>query len=194
MSDEKKPRKKTGGRMAGVPNKRTLIGRSVSETLKNWLGFDDDSVARTGMIDGKGYAGREKLRAMFDDQRPVDPQYVALCKFLFSYAYGTPAKHVIDKVQKDPLIFVAQHGYLPWDARVDPGHQRSLDLIAGKARRRSSAPSRPRTPRSSNRSPRARPSRSLFRRPPQIPRPIDERADEADPLPRPLSAPGVLGR
>ncbi len=60
------------------------------------------------------------------------PVHHALCKFLFSYAYGTPTKHVIDKVQKPPVVFATVHGYLPWDSRVDPGHQRSLDLIARK--------------------------------------------------------------
>jgi len=113
MSDEQKPRKKRGGRVAGVPNKRTLIGKSVSETLSNWLGFDDAAVERTGMIDGKGYGGRLKLEAMWNKGRPIDPQFVALGKFLFSYAYGNPGKMVMEsKQQRPPVIFL---GSKPWD-------------------------------------------------------------------------------
>jgi hypothetical protein len=115
---DKKPRKKTGGRVPGSKNKRTLIGKDVAETLKNWLGFDNESVERTGMIDGDGYRGRLALKAMWDDQRPVDPQYVALAKFLFGYAYGTPGKHQQEGVQRQTLIFSSTHGYLPYDSRA----------------------------------------------------------------------------
>ncbi|SRR6266478_2303453 len=136
VMSEKKPRKKTGGRVPGSKNKRTLIGKDVSETLKNWLGFDDESVQRTGMIDGKGYAGRLKLEAMWDDRRPVDPQYVALAKFLFSYAYGTPGKATEGKVEREPMVFATTHGYQSWDPRA-PGaaemNARSQRMIEAKA-------------------------------------------------------------
>src|SRR3979411_2768432 len=111
---EKKPRKKTGGRVPGSKNKRTLIGKDVAETLKNWLGFDNESVQRTGMVDGDGYRGRLALKAMWDDQRPVDPHYVAPAKFLFGYAYGLPGKAVERKEQREQLIFATTHGYVPW--------------------------------------------------------------------------------
>jgi hypothetical protein len=86
----------------------------VSETLKNWLGFDDESVQRAGMLDSDGYRGRLALRAMWDDRRPVDPQYVALAKFLFSYAYGLPTKVVEHKEQRAQLVFASTSGHVPW--------------------------------------------------------------------------------
>jgi hypothetical protein len=88
------------------------------------------------MIDGKGYAGRLKLEAMWDDRRPVDPQYVALAKFLFSYAYGTPGKATEGKVEREPMIFATTHGYQSWDPRA-PGaaemNARSQRMIEAKA-------------------------------------------------------------
>jgi hypothetical protein len=148
---DKKPRKKTGGRVPGSKNKRTLIGKDVAETLKNWLGFDNESVERTGMIDGDGYRGRLALKAMWDDQRPVDPQYVALAKFLFGYAYGTPGKHQQEGVQRETLVFSTSHGYLPWDSRAPAAaalNARSVLMIEGRPRRSSSRPrrARPRPP------------------------------------------------
>jgi hypothetical protein len=99
-------------------NRKTIVGKNVSETLKNWLGFDDESVARTGMIDGDGYRGRLALKAMWDDERPIDPRYIDLAKFLFSYAYGTPGKFQPNVVQREPLVFASTHGYVPWDDRI----------------------------------------------------------------------------
>jgi hypothetical protein len=133
---EKKPRKKTGGRVPGSKNKRTLIGKDVAETLKNWLGFDNESVQRTGMVDGDGYRGRLALKAMWDDQRPVDPQYVALAKFLFGYAYGLPGKAVERKEQREQLIFATTHGYVPWDSRAPEAarlNARSERMITAKS-------------------------------------------------------------
>jgi hypothetical protein len=130
-----KPKKKRGGRVPGSKNKRTLIGKDVSETLKNWLGFDNASVERTGQIDGEGYRGRLALREMWEDRRPIDPRYIALAKFLFSYAYGTPGKFQPDVVQRDPLVFATLHGYQPWDDRA-PGaaaiNARSKEMNAAK--------------------------------------------------------------
>jgi len=114
-------RKKTGGRKPGSLNRRTIVGKNVSETLKAWLGFDDESVARTGMIDGRGYGGRLKLEAMWNKGRPIDPQFIALGKFLFSYAYGNPGKMQMESgPQKSSVLFVTQHGYMPYDARANP--------------------------------------------------------------------------
>jgi hypothetical protein len=133
---EKKPRKKTGGRKPGSLNRKTVIGKNVSETLKAWIGLDDESVARTGMIDGEGYRGRLALRDMWEDRRPVDPQFVALAKFLFGYAYGTPGKAVERKEQRDQLLFITTHGYVPWDSRAPAAaalNARSVRMIEGKA-------------------------------------------------------------
>jgi hypothetical protein len=75
---------------------------------------------------------------MWDDERPVDPQYVALAKFLFSYAYGTPSKHQPNVVQRDPLLFISTTGYTPWDPAnplAKEMNERSARMIAeGDAR------------------------------------------------------------
>ena len=130
-----KRRKKTGGRVPGSKNRNTLIGKSVAETLKNWLGFDDESVQRTGMIDGKGYGGRLKLEAMWNKDRPIDPQFVALGKFLFSYGYGLPGKATERKEERPSLVFATTHGYQSWDPRA-PGaaemNARSQRMIEDK--------------------------------------------------------------
>jgi hypothetical protein len=133
---EKKRRKKTGGRVPGSKNRNTLIGKNVSETLKNWLGFDDESVQRTGMIDGKGYGGRLKLEAMWNKDRPIDPQFVALGKFLFAYGYGLPGKATERKEERPPMVFATTHGYQSWDPRA-PGaaemNARSQRMIEAKS-------------------------------------------------------------
>jgi hypothetical protein len=117
--DEPKKKKKTGGRAAGTLNKRTLIGKSVAETLSNWLGFDDAAVERTGLINGDGYRGRQKLLDMWNDKRPVDPQHVALAKFLFSYAHGLPGKHQEPKPSKEPFLFINyRHGHDPMEPKT----------------------------------------------------------------------------
>ena len=67
------------------------------------------------MIDGRGYGGRLKLEAMWNKGRPIDPQFVALGKFLFSYAYGIPGKMPMEAgPQKPSLIFTTIHGHQPW--------------------------------------------------------------------------------
>jgi hypothetical protein len=103
--------------------------------LKNWLGFDDASVARTGMIDGDGYRGRQKLRAMWDGDRPIDPQYIVLAKFLFAYGYGTPAKMPVEGRTGKTLIFSMTHGMEPWHPAVDPLRERAEAMIQAKAER-----------------------------------------------------------
>jgi hypothetical protein len=128
-------KKKRGGRVPGSKNKRTLIGKDVAETLKNWLGFDNESVQRTGMIDGDGYRGRLALKKMWNDERPIDPQYIALAKFLFSYAYGLPTKVVEHKEQRPQLIFASTSGHVPWSP-LAPGaaemNARSQRMIEAK--------------------------------------------------------------
>lgn len=52
-----KPKRKRGGRARGSKNKSTLIGKNIQETLRNWIGLDDASVVRTGMIAALGRAG-----------------------------------------------------------------------------------------------------------------------------------------
>jgi hypothetical protein len=132
---EKKPRKKTGGRKPGSLNRKTIIGKNISDTLKAWIGLDDESVARTGMIDGEGYRGRLALRQMWNDERPVDPQFVALAKFLFGYAYGTPGKHQQGGVQRQTLVFASVSGHVPWSP-LAPGaaemNARSAAMNAAK--------------------------------------------------------------
>jgi hypothetical protein len=44
----------------------------------------------------------------------VDPQYVALAKFLFGYAYGLPGKAVERKEQRAQLVFASTSGHVPW--------------------------------------------------------------------------------
>ncbi len=113
-------RKKRGGRIPGSKNRSTLIGKDVAETLKNWLGFDSAAVER-GQLNAAGYRGRLKLKAMWDDERPVDPQFVVLAKFLFSYAFGNPGKMVMDSGQKQAsVLFVSSRDYKPYDARANP--------------------------------------------------------------------------
>jgi hypothetical protein len=112
--------------VAGTLNKRTLIGKSVAETLSNWLGFDDAAVERTGLINGDGYRGRQKLLDMWNDKRPVDPQHVALAKFLFSYAHGLPGKHQEPKPAKEPFLFIN------YRAGHDPMEPKTTAMIAAK--------------------------------------------------------------
>jgi hypothetical protein len=98
----------------------------VAETLSNWLGFDDASVERTGQINGDGYRGRQKLRDMWDDKRPVHPQYITLAKFLFSYAHGLPGKHQEPKAAKEPFLFINYR-------QVDPMAAKTTAMLESKA-------------------------------------------------------------
>jgi len=68
------------------------------------------------MIDGRGYGGRLKLEAMWNKGRPIDPAFLALGKFLFSYAYGNPGKMQMESgPQKPSVVFVSTTGYRPYD-------------------------------------------------------------------------------
>jgi len=51
---------------------------------------------------------------MWEDERPIDPQYVALAKFLFSYAYGLPGRAVERNEQRPLLVFASTTGHVPW--------------------------------------------------------------------------------
>jgi hypothetical protein len=49
---------------------------------------------------------------------------------------GTPAKHQVAGEQRDQLLFITTHGYVPWDARAPAAaalNARSVRLIEGKA-------------------------------------------------------------
>ena len=54
---------------------------------------------------------------MWDDKRVVDPRFVALAKFLFSYAYGLPGRAKEGQQQREPLVFASTSGYVNWDPR-----------------------------------------------------------------------------
>jgi hypothetical protein len=126
-------RKKTGGRRPGSKNKATLIGKSVSETLSNWIGLDDAAVERTKMINGPGYRGRLKLKAMWDGERPVDPSYVVLAKFLFAYGFGTPRRMEQPVSTRRSIAFITRNG-LPWES--DPMWREEKEMLeAQKAER-----------------------------------------------------------
>jgi hypothetical protein len=70
---------------------------------------------------------------MWNDQRPIEPQFIALAKFLFGYAYGLPGKAVERKEQREQLVFATLHSYLPFDSRVDPGRETSQRMIKAKS-------------------------------------------------------------
>ena len=130
MSDEKKIGKgKAGpGRPKGRLNNRTLIGKSVAETLKNMLGFDDESVQRTGQIDREGYGARLRLAKMLRGERDVDPAFIGALKFTFAYAFGSPRRMEADTeaAMARRLAFITARG-LPW--QQDPLALRESQML-----------------------------------------------------------------
>jgi len=113
-------------------NRSTLIGKNVSETFRNWLGFDDEAVARTGMIDREGYRARTRLREMIDGERTPGPAWTNLLKVVMSYAFGTPGKMQADGTKRESLVFVTTSGLLPWDERMDNMKSQTDAMLAGK--------------------------------------------------------------
>jgi hypothetical protein len=111
--------KKTGGRKPGSLNRNTMIGKSVSETFRNWLGFDDEAVARTGVISQEGYRARTRLKEMIDGDRTPDPAWTNLLKVVMSYGYGVPGKMADSTQKRQSLVFVTTSGLYPWDERMD---------------------------------------------------------------------------
>jgi len=126
-------RKKTGGRRPGSRNRSTLIGKNVSETFRNWLGFDDEAVARTGQIDREGYRARTRLREMIDGKRTPDPAWTNLLKVVMSYAFGTPGKFQPESKQRESLVFLTTNGMVPWDPRADSMSEITSRMLAQKA-------------------------------------------------------------
>lgn len=128
-----------GGRLGRPPgglNKRTLLGKSVSETISNMLGFDEAAVERTKMINGKGYAGRLKFEQMINGERPPHPEWLATLKVALSYAYGLPGRMVTDKgPQRPSVLFVALDNQKPWEGenRMD---RKSIAMNAAKEQER----------------------------------------------------------
>jgi hypothetical protein len=118
-----KPRRKPPnagkGRKKGSKNLATLVGKTVQDTFRNFLGLDDEAVVRTGMIDGKGYSARERLAEMYRGERTPDPAYTNLLKVGLSYAYGTPGKMQVEGEKRKSLVFVTTTGLYPWDDRMD---------------------------------------------------------------------------
>jgi hypothetical protein len=125
--------RKTGGRKPGSLNKSTLIGKSVQETFRNWLGFDDESVARTGIISQEGYRARTRLKEMIDGDRTPDPAWTNLLKVVMSYGYGVPGKMADSTKKRESLVFVSTSGLLPWDERMDNMKPMTDRMIAQKA-------------------------------------------------------------
>jgi len=48
------------------------------------------AVEATGMINGKGYGCRVRLKEMLDGERDADPAWTNLLKVALNYAYRTP--------------------------------------------------------------------------------------------------------
>jgi hypothetical protein len=116
---------KTGGRRRGVPNK---LGSTISETFRNFLGLDDEAVARTGRIDGKGYGCRVRLKEMLDGKRDPDPAWTGLLRVALSYAYGLPRRMEPDTAtdMARRVAFITPNG-LPWDQ--DPLYDREQAIL-----------------------------------------------------------------
>ena len=74
------------------------------EELSVWPPLPGSSFGCGGTF--KGYGGRLKLEAMWNKGRPIDPQFVALGKFLFSYAYGNPGKMVMGVQATAPASYL----------------------------------------------------------------------------------------
>jgi hypothetical protein len=114
-----------------LPSKRSLLGKSAAEFFQNVLGIDDASVKRTGQIDGKGYAGREKYEAMINAGRPVDLAWLTAFKLGLQYAFGVPGKMPMEAIkQGPPLVFMSMPEvgvHAPWCYAVDRSRHPKTD-------------------------------------------------------------------
>jgi hypothetical protein len=136
MDNEKaKPRKGTvgGGRAPGQRNILPPLEKSARATLQAMLGFDDAAVARTGQINGPGVAARQRLFETLHGLRPATPkEFLEALRFVWDRAIGTPVKMAGDVVQRPSVVFVTTHGRQPWDPAVDPGREKSAQMIKDK--------------------------------------------------------------
>jgi len=97
------------------------MGKNFREVLRNLIGIDDESVVRLKRIDGKAVSARERIWQTLHGLRPASTQeFLAVMKFCADYGIGTPVKMQADGVQKASVLFVTQHGYMPFDARAYP--------------------------------------------------------------------------
>jgi hypothetical protein len=133
---EKKRKKKTGGRRPGSLNKRTLLGKGITEVFRNMLGFDDAAVERTGIINGKGVLARERIIDTLHGRRPAtNAEHRALVSIMLPYAYGLPNKMPLEGGRTSTLNFTMVHGYAAWDPRVDPLRERAAAMVKAKEER-----------------------------------------------------------
>jgi hypothetical protein len=120
MNDKPKKPKGTvgGGRAPGQRNILPPLEKSARATLQAMLGFSDSEVARTGMLNGKGISARQRLFETLHGLRPATPkEFMDALRFVWDRGIGLPTKMRDDIVQRPPLIFASQTGYLPYDSR-----------------------------------------------------------------------------
>lgn len=126
----------TGGRKPGSKNKSTLLGKGIAEVFRNMLGFDDEAVERTGIINGRGVSARKRIIDTLHGRRPVtNAEHRALVAMMLPYAYGLPNKMPLAGGPNRTLIFAMTHGYQPWAPEVDPLRERAAAMIQAKAER-----------------------------------------------------------
>jgi hypothetical protein len=78
---------------------------------------------------------RKNIRTKLD--HALDPtEFHNLSRLALSYAIGLPTKAVERKEQRDQLLFITTHGYVPWDARAPAAarlNARSAQMITDKS-------------------------------------------------------------
>jgi hypothetical protein len=112
------PRVPGSGRKPGTKNALPPMGKGFREVLRNLIGIDDESVVRLKRIDKRAVSARERLWQTLHGVRPASTQeFLAVLKFCADYGIGTPVRMTGDVVQRPPLQFVSQTGYLPYDSR-----------------------------------------------------------------------------
>ncbi len=106
------------GRALGSKNKLPALGKNFREVLRNMMFIDDESVERLKRIDGRAVAARERIWQTLHGIRPASTaEFLAVMKFCADYGIGTPVKMTGDVVQRPPLVFASQSGYVPYDSR-----------------------------------------------------------------------------
>jgi len=109
-----------GGRAVGQKNKvAPAVKRSAAELFRGMLGLDDEAVARTGKINGRGVGFRVLWKEILDGTRSPDPAYTAAVRLSLSYALGNPGKLQEASERRSSLTFVTTSGLYPWDERLD---------------------------------------------------------------------------
>ncbi len=117
MANQSSSSGKRGGRRPGAGRPRGAVSETTREIRE---------ICRSISLGNPKVVSRLQREAELGTINP------ALLINLIDRGWGRPIPMGAEKPKQDPVLFVTTHGRVPWDPAVDPGRERSAQMIAAK--------------------------------------------------------------